>query len=97
MLIFEDATDLALALDQGPSGGQVALQLPTIDRIERAPIADQKICLDRQYWRWRILFNQPQAGSIAFGASGFRLSLRAEPVLSCVQSWPTDRARPPRT
>ena len=96
-LVFEDATDLALMLDQGDSGGQVALQLPTIDRIERAAIGDQKICLDRPYWRWRILFNQPRGGEIAFGASGFALRLRAEPVLSEIQAWPTDRPRPPRT
>ena len=61
-LVFEDVTDLRLSLDQGDSGCSVAIQLPTIDRIERERLSDQKICLDRPYWRWRICFNQPQGG-----------------------------------
>ncbi len=93
-LCFEDVTDLKVALDQGESGCQVAMQLPTIDRIERVGVAEQKICLVRPYWRWAIRFNQPAGGLIAFGASGFRQSLRAEPALGEEQRYPADRARP---
>ncbi|MCI0430332.1 MAG: hypothetical protein L0210_07310 [Rhodospirillales bacterium] len=93
-LVFEDVTDLTLALDQGDSGCRVALQIPSIDGIARERLVDQKICLNRPYWRWRIAFNQPRGGLIAFGASGFRQRLRADPV-RCDQPWyPTDRERP---
>lgn len=93
-LTFEDVTDLKLALDQGDSGCTVALQLPTIDGIERERLVDQKICLDRPYWRWRIVFNQPQNGLISFGASSFHQRLRSEGVVTGSQQFPTDRLRP---
>jgi hypothetical protein len=93
-LIFENATDLGVQLPQHDYGTQVALQLLSIEAIERERVKDQKICLDRPYWRWTIRLNQPQGGTIAFGASGFRLSLRADPVLMDEQWYPTDRLRP---
>jgi hypothetical protein len=93
-LTFEDVTDLKLALDQGDSGCTVALQLPTIDAIERERLLDQKICLDRAYWRWRIVFNQPPNGLITFGASSFHQRLRGNPVLTTSQQFPSDSPRP---
>jgi hypothetical protein len=93
-LTFEDVTDLKLALDQGDSGCRIALQVPTIDTIQRERVVDQKICLDRPYWRWRIAFNQPQGGTMAFGASGFHQRFRADPVVSDSQLFPTDCPRP---
>jgi hypothetical protein len=93
-LVFEDATEMAVHLPHVDYGAQVALQLLSIDHIDRERIADQKICLDRAYWRWTIRFNQPQGGFIALGASGLRLSLRAEPMLVEEQWYPTDRPRP---
>ncbi len=93
-LVFEDVTDLRLFLDQGDSGCRVAIELATIDGIERERLADQKICLDRPYWRWRIRFNRPNGGLIAFGASGFHQSLRAGPALCAEQRYPSDRVRP---
>ena len=93
-LVFEDATDLAVHLPQVDYGTQVALQLLSIDHIDRERVADQKICLDRPYWRWSIHFNLPEGGLIAFGASGFRMDLRAEPVLCEQLQYPTDRPRP---
>ena len=59
----------------------MGLHTLSIDRISREQIADQKICLDRPYWRWRIAFNWPQGGEIAFGAGGFTQRLRAAAVL----------------
>jgi hypothetical protein len=93
-LTFEDVTDLKLVLDQGDSGCTVALQLPTIHVIERERFLDQKICLDRPYWRWRVVFNQPQNGLIAFGASNFHQRLRVNPVLTTSQQSPTGLPRP---
>lgn len=80
-LTFHHVTDLRLAVDWGDSGHRTALHPCTIDRIERARIANQKICLDRPYWRWRIVLAWPRDGEIAFGASDLTLDLRAEPVL----------------
>jgi hypothetical protein len=63
----------------------VALSPLSIASIAREPIKDQKVCLDRPYWRWRIALNDPQGGEIAFGASDFTQTLRAEPKLSSEQ------------
>ena len=91
-LTFHHATDLRIAIDCGDSGSQAALHTFAIDRISRVPVADQKICLDRPYWRWRIAFCWPQGGEIAFGASGFTQRLRAAPVLLDEQQLsPADR------
>jgi hypothetical protein len=91
-LAFHDVTDLALAVDWGSSGHQVALHPMAIDRLKRERVSEQKICLDRPYYRWTIALNWPKGGSIAFGASGFALTLRAPPVLSDEQQLsPLDR------
>jgi hypothetical protein len=74
-------------------GHQVSLRPASIAGIARAPIEDQKICLDRPYYRWRIALNDPQAGEIAFGASGFTQTLRAEPKLSGEQRLSTHDRR----
>jgi hypothetical protein len=80
-LTFHHATDLRIAIDWGDSGGRTALHELSINSITRERIQDQKICLDRPYYRWRIELNWPQGGEITFGASGFTQVLRAEPVL----------------
>ena len=87
-LTFHDVTDLRVALDWGHSGHRTALSEPQIDRITRAAVADQKICLDRPYYRWRIAFNWPRGGEIGFGASGFSQTLRAAPALLDQQRLP---------
>ena len=87
-LVFHDMTDLRIALDWGESGHRTALSEPQIDAITRAPVAGQKICLDRPYYRWRIAFNWPHGGEVAFGASGFTQTLRAEPVVLDQQRLP---------
>ena len=91
-LSFHHATDLRIAVDCGDSGGQVALHALCIDTVARERIVDQKICLDRPYYRWRIAFNWPRGGEIRFAASDFTLALRAEPVLQDQQQLsPLDR------
>jgi hypothetical protein len=91
-LTFHDATDLRITLDFD-QGHQISLRPVSIAGIARAPIEDQKICLDRPYYRWRIALNDPQGGEITFGASGFTQSLRAEPILCEEQRLSThDRA-----
>jgi hypothetical protein len=80
-LTFHHVTDLRLDLDWGDSGFQVNINEASIEGITRAQVPDQKICLDRPYYRWVIATNLPRGGKIVFGASGFTQSLRAEPVL----------------
>jgi hypothetical protein len=81
-LTFHDAGDLSISIDSGKTDGQVALYEWSIDHIARAAIADQKVCLDRPFFRWRIELNWPEGGHIGFAASGFTQTLRSEPVLS---------------
>lgn len=80
-LTFHSVTDLRIAVDFGDSGGQIAVNELSIDGIARELVRDQKICFDRAYYRWRISFNMPHGGEIAFGASGFTQETRADPVL----------------
>ena len=81
-LTFHDAGDLCIAVDCGDTGGQVALHELSIDRITREPVRNQKVCLDRPFYRWRIELNWPEGGLIRFAASGFTQVLRADPVPS---------------
>ena len=85
-LVFHGVTDLRIDIDWGNSEFRCALHEVSIDRIERTPIPDQKIFLDRPYYRWIIRLNWPSSGEIRFGAVGFTLTLRAEPVLTDKQS-----------
>jgi hypothetical protein len=93
-LVFHDVTDLRVALDWGDSGHQIALTEPQIDRITRALVRDQKICLDRPYYRWRIAFNWLPGGELGFGASGVGQTLRAAPVLLDQQRLPPANRTP---
>jgi hypothetical protein len=80
-LTFHNVTDLKIAANWGDGGCQVNLNEASADSITREQVQDQKICLDRPYYRWRIELNLPRGGEITFGASGFTQALRAEPVL----------------
>ena len=80
-LVFHGVTDLALKIDWGDTGNQVALHEMSIDRLQREPLPDQKVFLDRPYYRWTIRLNWPAAGEISFGAVGFTQTLLAEPIL----------------
>jgi hypothetical protein len=92
-LTFHHAGDLRIAIDCGDTGGQVALHELSIDRITREQIRDQKVCVDRPYYRWRIELNWPRGGLIGFAASGFTQILRAEPVPSATTRLPADHRR----
>ena len=95
-LAFQDVTDLDLAIDWGDSGHQTALYAMTIDRLEREVIAEQKICLDRPYYCWTIVLNDPKRGRLALGASGFTLALKAPPIITDEQQLsPLLRRGPP--
>lgn len=75
-LAFHQVSDLSVVVEHGDSGGRTALNEWSIHEVSRVP-------LDRPfgYWRWTIQLNAPSGGRIAFCASGFTQSLRAEPIL----------------
>jgi hypothetical protein len=85
-LVFHGVTDPRIAIDWGRSGHQIAVHPPSIDQIERWPLDDQRVYLDRPYYRWTIRLNWPDESEISFGAFGFTQVLRATPVLSGNQS-----------
>lgn len=78
--MFHGVTDPRIVIDWGDSGLRTAIHPVSIDRIERAPVGDQKVYLDRPYYRWQVRLNWPAGGEIAFGAVGFTQTLLAEPV-----------------
>ncbi len=81
-LVFHGVTDPKIAIDWGRSAFQVSLHPASIDHVERELIRDQKVYLDRPYYRWRIQLNWPASSEITFGAVGFTQMMRAEPVLT---------------
>jgi hypothetical protein len=85
-LAFHGVTDLKINIDSGSRGFQVALQEISIDHISREHVQDQKIFLDRPYYKWTIHLNLPRQGEIVFGAVEFTQTLRAEPILTDKQS-----------
>ena len=84
-LTFHGVTDLHVGVEWGDGALQAAIHPMSIDRIGRERIANQKVFLDRPYYRWRITSNWPAGGEIAFGAVGFTQRLRADPVLGVRQ------------
>ncbi len=84
-LVFHGVTDPKIDIDWGQSALQVAVHPASIGNVEREQIRNQKVYLDRPYYRWRIRLNWPDGGEIAFGAVGFTQTLRAEPVLTKTQ------------
>jgi len=84
-LTFHGVTDLRIGVEWGNGALQAAIHPVSIDRIERERVEQQKVFLDRPYYRWRIRLNWPAGGELVFGAVGFTQRLRAEPVLSARQ------------
>jgi hypothetical protein len=84
LLTFHHVTDAGVRIE--PFGGayQVALFPPVISQVYRERVAEQRVCLDRPYYAWRIELVAP-GGTISFGASGFTQALEREPVLSDTQ------------
>lgn len=81
-LVFHGATDPKIDIDCEGSGLQVAVHPFSIGSIDREPLEDQRVYLDRPYFRWRIRLNWPEGGEITFGAVGFTQTLRAEPIVT---------------
>ena len=79
-LTFHGVTDLAIALKWPVTNFQTSNMHAHIDRIERSRIADQKVHLDRPYCGWEIVFNTPRDGVSSFGAWGYTLEFRSEPI-----------------
>jgi len=93
-LVFHDVTALRIAADFGASGRQDAVNALSIDGIARAPARQESAIEEVEYYRWRIALNDPPGGEIAFGATRYTLTHRAEPILQDQQSLPGS-ARPP--
>jgi hypothetical protein len=70
-LVFHGVTDLHLAVDCSIGGHQAAIHELSIDLIEREPLAQQRVFLDRPYYAWRLRLNWPAGGEISFGAFGY--------------------------
>lgn len=85
---FHDVTDLAIAVDQGDSGGRTALVEWSIHRVER-----QRLERPMDYWRWTIHLNGPAEGSIRFCASGFTEARTGEARVLAEQRLPRSERR----
>ena len=87
-LNFHNITDLKINIDCGNSDFQACLDsgIP-ISSISKEQIKNQKVHLDKPYYKWIIKFDAPAKDSfISFGASGFTQTLRKDPVLTDSQS-----------
>jgi hypothetical protein len=84
-LVFHGVTDPHVSAPWNEPLYQAALYLPAIDRIEREPVKDQRVFLDRAYHLWRIRLNRPSDGEIRFGAVGFTQTQLGEPLLTARQ------------
>lgn len=79
-LAFHGVTGLGLGVEVGAAEAWTAVHPWSVDRIERERVREQKIFLDRAYYRWRIGLNWPAGGEITFGAYGFTQTPRGEAV-----------------
>jgi len=94
-LIFHGITDLKINIDWGDSGFQNCIEggLPIME-ITRERIQNQKVYLDRPYYKWLIKLQFPaQESFISFGAAGFTQILRKEPILIESQSLTLDQRK----
>jgi hypothetical protein len=82
-LTFHGITDLRVQLQSPSSGFQLVPPPISIASITRERVQDQKVYLDRPYYRWTIdLHKSMTGGEISFGAFGFTQVLRAAPRLT---------------
>jgi hypothetical protein len=87
-LVFDGVSDLKIDIDWQDSGYRSALHPMAIDALERTIVGDREPPGDQPYYSWCMRLSWPAAGMIRFGAAGFTLSLRAEPLLTDSQSLP---------
>ena len=59
-LVFHGVTDPKIDIDWGRLGSQVSLHPASIGDVEREPLRNQKVYLDRPYYSWRIRLNWPR-------------------------------------
>jgi hypothetical protein len=78
-LVFKDVTEPKIQIEWPDTGFAVSLNAVSIASIERERIVNQRVCLDRPYYVWRIQLNSPE-GLISFGATGFTQTLCCDPV-----------------
>ena len=79
-LTFHGVTDLRMSFDFGGGAHRHTMNELSIADITTQPAPPLGIG-SADYFLWRIALNSPQGGEIAFGASGYTLTLRADPVL----------------
>jgi hypothetical protein len=90
-LTFHGVGNLGIRVHTRPA--EAALHPWSIGVIERAPDPDQRVFLDRVYYRWHVRLNWPADGEITFGAAGFTQQLREAPVATSRQHLTRRRGR----
>jgi hypothetical protein len=81
-LVFHGVTDPKIAIGWGDTDLQAAIHDVSIGRVKRDQVQNQKVYLDRPYFRWTIELNWPKDGRISFGAVGYTQTLLSEPIIS---------------
>jgi hypothetical protein len=85
-LTFHGVTGLKLSFDSHDEKFQVCIAGDWILDLKRSPVVPQLVHLDRPYWRWHFDFAMDTL--LTFGAYGFTLQLRQEPILHNEQCLP---------
>jgi hypothetical protein len=79
-LVFHDVSDLRMAIDFARHWPGNLILLPTIHFIGAGPpTSSHEGYRGPPRYPWRVVMNEPPEGEIAFVATGFTLTLRAEP------------------
>jgi hypothetical protein len=85
-LTFHGVTGLKFNMDWHDEKYQVSSEGDWILDLSRELVVPQLVHLDRPYWRW--FFSFAMASQLSFGAYGFTLRLRQEPMRHNEQSLP---------
>src|SRR5262249_48401591 len=81
-LVFHGVTDPKIAIDWGDNDLQSAIHDVSIARVKRDQVQNQKVYLDRPYFRWTIELNWPKDGRSSFGAVWYTQTLLSELIIS---------------
>jgi hypothetical protein len=85
-LTFHGVTGLKFNMDWRDARYQVASGGDSILDVARTPVVPQLVHFDRPYWRWEFSFAMET--QLSFGAYGFTMQYRQEPVRHTEQSLP---------
>ncbi|MCI0334185.1 MAG: hypothetical protein L0228_13285 [Planctomycetes bacterium] len=85
-LIFHGVTGLKFSIDWHDEKYQVVSGGDWILDVSHEPVVPQLVYLDRPYWRWDFSFAMET--QLSFGAYGFTLRHRQEPIRHNEQSLP---------